>query len=179
MKREIMNGEYVYNDEVIKFQFYTSLSPAEKVQFINAVVNAVVGDNYYPVIRSLVFDYMIVVLFTDIDTNTVVGEDNDIDTIEEFLNETSVANIVKVNIEDSVLEELNDAVSKNIEYHTGIKNNNIVESINKLINNIDDKIGSINTDDLLKVGQAFNNISGELTADKVLQAYINSDLIKK
>lgn len=174
-----MNGEYVYNDEVIKFQFYTSLSPAEKVQFINAVVNAVVGDNYYPVVRDLAFDYMIVVLFTDINTGAIIGDDNNIDAIEEFLDETGIANIIKVNIEDSVLDELNDAIDKSIEYRTGIKKNNIIDSINKLINNIDDKIGSINTDDLLKIGQVFSNVSGELTADKVLQAYINSDLIRK
>ena len=100
-------GVYFYNNESHNFNFVTSLSASEKISFINSVVDTIVDDNYYTIIRDIVFDFSVIRTFTDIDTTFVKNSDNMIDTIEEFLNETNIVDVVKANMEIGLLEELN------------------------------------------------------------------------
>lgn len=41
------------------------------------------------------------------------------------------------------------------------------------------KINDIDTDSLMEVAQKLNNMTGDLSADSILEAYVNSDLYKK
>ena len=57
MKRTVKTGVYTYNGAEETFAFYTTLRAIDKINFINAVTNILVGDNYYPVIRDIIFDF--------------------------------------------------------------------------------------------------------------------------
>lgn len=169
-------GVYTYNGEEFTFNFYTRLSTLDKLKFTNGVVDSVVDDNYNYVIRDLMIDYMIVLMFTDIDINTIT--DGNIDNIEEFLGETNVVEIVKMNADSGVIKELVDAVELGIEYKTGIHKNPIAESLSSLLDTVESKLESIDLESMMDVAQALSGMSGEFTADKVLEAYANSDIFK-
>ena len=174
MIRNTRTGVYTYNGEEVSFNFYTSISAYDKVRFVNTVVNTLVDDNYISVIRNLIFDFEIIDVFTDIDTSNI----KDINAIEQFLEETNIVEIVKANIDSNVIEELNKAVDDNIEYRTGIHKNPISESLSNLLNTLEEKVSGIDTEKMMEMAQIFSNVSGELTADKMLEAYSKSDLFK-
>ena len=178
MERQVKTGIY-YKDGVEEvFSFYTNLRATDKVMFVNSVIDSVVdADNkrYNLVIKNLVFEYMFVKLFSDV----VIPENMTIDDIEDFLIETNIMNIIKSNIEYGLIEELNEAVDKALEYYTGIHVNPIAESISKLLNTIEQKVSDIDTKTMTEMAQIFSNVSGELTANKIVEAYSKSDLFKQ
>jgi hypothetical protein len=177
MNKNVKMGVYTKGEEQVAFNFYTSLTASKKLTFVNSVVNTIIDDNYNSIIKDVVFDYIMIQVFTDIDTAPL----EDIDKIEEFLADTNVISIIKENVESGLIDELNKAVDMNIEYRTGIHKNPIGEVFANLLNTLENKIDNINidTDSMMKMAEVFNGISGELTVDKVLEAYSKSDTFKK
>ena len=151
--------------------------------FVNSVTGLLVGDNYNSVIRDLAFDYNVISIFTDVDISKVTDENNAIqDTLsamEELVYETNIVEIVKANAVVGIIDELNKAVDDNIEYRTGIHKNPIAESLSNLLNTIESKVSDIDTDNMMKMAQAISGMSGELTVDKMLEAYSKSDIFKE
>ena len=178
MKRTVKTGVYTYNGVEETFTFYTTLRAIDKINFINLATNVLVDDNYYSIIRDLIFDFEIVDVMTDVDVSDVRNANDAISAIEDFLDETNIVDIVKANAPE-LIEELNKAVDDNIEYHTGIHKNPIAESLSHLLNTIDKKVSDIDTDSMMNMAQAISGISGELTADKFIEAYANSDMFKE
>lgn len=180
MKNEMMTGMYARNGEDVSFNFYTSLSASNKLSFVNSVVDIIVdGDSYNYVIKDMVFDFNIIRFFTDVGTTEVARARNNIDAIEDFLNETNVVEIVKANAALGVIEELADAVELNIEYRTGIHTNSIASSLSSLLNTIEKKVEDIDLDSMMDVAEAMSGISGELTPEKILDAYSKTDIFKR
>lgn len=177
MIKNVKMGVYNRNGEEFNFNFYTTLQAYDKLEFVNLVTNILVEDNYNSVIRDIAFDIAVVRYLTDVDISDIISEDNNINNIESFLEETNIVEIVKANA-DEIIEELNDAVDKNIEYRTGIHNNPIADSLSHLINTLEKKIVGIDTDSMMKMAQVIGNMSGELTVDKVVEAYSKSDVFK-
>lgn len=179
MKNEMKMGVYERNGENVQFGFSTFLSAYEKLNFVNSVVDVVVTDSSYNyIIKDMVFDFNIIRFFTDVDLSEIVESDNNIDAIEEFLNETNVVEIVKMNATLGVIDELMEAVDFNIEYKTGIHTNLIASSLSSLLNTIDRKIEDIDLSSLMGFADAMSGVSGELTAEKIVEAYGKSDLRK-
>ena len=185
MMREIKNGVFTYNNESYNFEFKTSLSAYDKQVFVKTVVGNLVDDaGYDVVIKDLIFDFVIIEVFTNIDTSFINMEDdegNDINPIipiEHFLEETNVVDIVKENMETGLLDELNRAVDLDIQYLTGIHPNPINEAITSLISTIEKKIGEVDLDSMMSMAQKFAGMTEDFTLDNIVNAYMNSDIHK-
>lgn len=168
-------GTYFYNDESYNFEFTTSLSVSKKISFINSIVDSVVDNNYYTVVRDMLFDFAIIRTFTYIDTTFVKNSDSMIDTIEEFLNETNIVDIVKANMEIGLLEELNEAVDKAIEYRTGIHPSPLNDALASLLSTLEKKVNEIDLGSAMGMAQKFAGMTGELTPESLINAYMSSD----
>lgn len=178
--KNVKTGAYIKGENIIDFNFGTDLSIADKQRFVNAVASLVVNDTYYnSVIRDLIFDYFIVELFTDIDTAELKDGSSFVADVEQFLEETNIVDIVKANMKDGLLEHLNDAVDKSIEYRTGIHPSPLNEALASLISTLEKKVKEVDMGSMMAMAQKFANITGELTPETVVNAYINSDLHKK
>ena len=179
------NGVFTYNNESYNFEFKTSLSAYDKQVFVKTVVGNLVDDaGYDVVIKDLIFDFVIIEVFTNIDTSFINMEDdegNDINPIiliEHFLEETNVVDIVKENMETGLLDELNRAVDLDIQYLTGIHPNPINEAITSLISTIEKKIGEVDLDSMMSMAQKFAGMTEDFTLDNIVNAYMNSDIHK-
>lgn len=185
MMKEMKNGVFTYNNESYNFEFKTSLSAYDKQVFVKTVVGNLVDDaGYDVVIKDLIFDFVIIEVFTNIDTSFINMEDdegNDINPIiliEHFLEETNVVDIVKENMETGLLDELNRAVDLDIQYLTGIHPNPINEAITSLISTIEKKIGEVDLYSMMSMAQKFAGMTEDFTLDNIVNAYMNSDIHK-
>lgn len=186
MIKNIMNGSYIYNDEIVNFEFCTDLSVSEKLTFVNSVVDIVVDeDNYNLIIKDLMFDYIIVEMFTDVDTSFLKTADGtDIDLLEDFLLETGIVDTVKVNAFPTLFNELNNAIDKSIEYKTGIHKNNLEAALANLVNTIEKKVNTIDlngidSNKMSEMVELFAGMSENFTPENVVKAYTQSDVFKK
>lgn len=175
----IETGIYTVNGKDVEFKFYTSLTAKQKTLIVKSVVDTVVSDGYYyDFLMDMVFDFFIVDFLTDIDL-TYITESNDVlGGVEKFVSETNVAEIVKAYLGFEV-EELQESIVNNIEYKTGIHRNPIAESLSSLLNTIEEKIGSIDTESLDGMSKVLSKITGDVTPEKMLDAYSKSDMFKK
>jgi hypothetical protein len=183
--KEKKTGMFDYNGESYNFEFKTHLSAYEKMHFVKAVVGILVNDGGYDsIIRDLIFDFIIVDRFTNIDTSFIHIKDDDgndispIIPIEHFLEETNVVDIVKKNMEFGLIDELNHAVDLNIQYITGINPNPLNESVAKLVSTIEKKINEVDLDSMMEVAQKFTDMTGEFTVENLVKAYMDSDAHK-
>ena len=184
--KETKLGTYIRNDENHNFSFATDLSAHDKTVFVRTVVDTLVNDNTYDsIIRDMIFDFAIVMLFTDIDTSftkSVDDKGNEISaliSIEQFLEETNVVDIVKANMEVGLLEQLENAVDKSIEYRTGIHSSPIADSLASLLSTLEKKISEIDLGSAMEMAQKFAGMTGELTPESLINAYMNSDVHQK
>lgn len=184
--KNIKTGTYFYNDESYNFDFATDLSAYRKMMFVNYVVNSIVDDDGYDsIVRDLIFDFGLVSICTDIDTSFInaVDEDNNpinpIIFIEQFLEETNVVDIIKANMEVGLLEELNKAVDKSIEYRTGIHPSPIADSFASLLSTLERKINEVDLDKMMSMAQKFAGMTDEPTLDNIVNVYMNSDIHKE
>lgn len=180
MNENMMTGVYTIDDEDVQFVFLTSLSAYKKAQFVASVSDILVGDNYNYVIKDIAFDFCVIAIFTDIDTSDVQEAADGITAMEEFVNKfKAVIDIVKTNVKNGVMDELEKAIELNIEYRTGIHINPISSSLSSLLDTIERKFDGIDVESLMNVAESMAGISGELTAEKMLDAYAKTDIFKK
>lgn len=180
MKNEVKTGVYTIDGKDTPFAFYTSLNAYRKSQFVVSVSNILVGDNYNYVLRDLAFDFCIVAIFTDIDTTDVQDADDGITAMEEFVDKfKQVIDIVKANVEDSVFDELHTAIDLNVEYHTGIHINPISSSFANLLDTLNNKFSGFDLDKMMEIAEPIGKIAGELTPEKMLDAYAKTNIFKE
>lgn len=171
-------GVYTRGEDELAFNFNTSLSASKKASFVNNVVDVVVGDNYYDFMTNIMFDFEIINKFTDVDLFEIQESNNQLDTIENFLNETNIVEIVKENAEPGLIYELRNSVEKCIEYKTGIHRNVLDEALSDLVKSFENMISNIDMNEMIDVGKMLGGISGELTPKKILEAYAETDMYK-
>lgn len=186
MNMNIKTGTYFYREESHSFNFITSISAFNKLFFVNAVTDSIVDERRYnSIVRDIIFDFNIIRAFTDIDVSFINIKDDDGNTtnpiipIEEFLEETNIVDIVKANMEVGLLEELNTAVDKSIEYLTGVHPSPVADSLAKLLSTIEKKINEVDLDSMIGMVQKFAGMTEDFTVDNVVNAYMNSDFRKK
>lgn len=187
MSDYVKSSVYTRNGRDFSFNFKTSLRASEKVYFVNAVSELLIDDNYNSILRDLIFDFFIIDVFTNVDTSWAYANEEDenkaekIDIVREMeglVYETNIVDIVIANAEIGLIKELCHALDLNIEYRTGIHRNMIEESLSSLINTFEKKIADIDFENIMEMSQMLSGISGELTADKILEAYAKSDMYK-
>ena len=180
MKNEVKTGVYTIDGKDNPFAFYTSLNAYRKSQFVVSVCNTLVGDNYNYVLDDLVFDYFVVAIFTDIDVSEVQKSDNGISAMEEFVDKFQpVIDTVKENAVDGVLDELRKAIDLNIEYRTGIHINPISSSLANLLDTLNNKFSGFDLDKMMEIAEPMSKIAGELTPEKMLDAYAKTNIFKE
>ena len=163
----------------IEFNYCYDIPMSQKIAFVDSVVNPVVGDDYYyPMIKDIMFDFRMIQFFTDIDTDVVDGDDV-IDQIVEFLKSNDAADVVKASVNFDVVQELYEAVDKAIEYKTGIHPSPIADGIASILKMAEEKLFSIDVDSANAMAKVLGNMQGNITPDKMLEAYANSDVFKK
>lgn len=179
MNIEVRDGMYTVNGVDKAFSFRTNLTAVKKISFVNTVTNYIVDENYNSIIRDLMFDFEIIEMFTDVDLSDIRESADSLSKIEEIVSETKIVDVVKANIIDGLLQELNKAVDDNISYRTGIHRNPLTDALSNLLGTIDRKISNLDTDGLMEVAQKLTEIDGDLTPDSILEAYAKSDLAKR
>lgn len=174
---EFKRGVYTNTntDEVYEFGYKTDLTVSEKVYFVNNVMAFVVGEYFYPMVREMIVDYAIIQYFTDVEFN----EDLNFDQIEQILAETNIVDIVKMNMKDGLLDELNRMIDVNIEYKTGIRMNRVDTMVEKLLDVIRAKVEEIDVQKVASLAEQLNGVKDELTPDRIVEAYMNSELNQK
>lgn len=178
--KEVKMGVYTKGEETFNFNFYTDLSIAQKLLFVNSVTDLVVDENRYnSVIRDLVFDFYAIDVMTDIDTTEFKASPAFLDSVEQFLEETNIVDIVKANASPTLFDELNKAVDKAIEYRTGIHPSPIADSLASLFSTIEKKAKEFDMNDMVDMAQKFAGMTGELTPESIVDAYMNSDTHQK
>jgi hypothetical protein len=178
--KEVKTGTYIYNGDTYNFNFYTDLTCAKELEFVNSVVGILVDDNYYnSVIRDLIFDFYIIDIMTDIDTTELENSDTFLNDVEQFLEDTNIVEIVKANMSASLLYGLNDGVDKSIQYLTGVRPDHLNDALASLISTIEKKIGEINLNDVTDMLQKFSGMGKDFTMENLVNTYMNSDIHKK
>lgn len=176
--KNVKTGAYTYKNESIPFNFYTELRAVDKIKFINAVCDTLIDTNYYSVIRDLVFDFQIINVFTDVVVPELQDSPSPISIIEEFLDDTNIVEIVKANVDKKLIAELEKAVDENIEYRTGIHKNTLEDALTSLLHTVEQKINDVDTEGMMEMAMKLNSISDELTPERILQAYSETDMFK-
>lgn len=186
MMSEMKQGTYTYNDDNLTFEFYTDLPISKKLVFVNSVVDTIVSDDSYnSVIRDLMFDYMVVKVFTDVDMSFIQVKDErgneitDIDLLEDFLLETNIVDIVKANAFPTLFEELNKAVDKAIEFKTGIHPSPLSEALSNLVSTLERKLDSLDMGKAMEMANKFSGMTEELTTENLVKAYLQADTQKE
>jgi hypothetical protein len=186
MMSEMKQGTYTYNDDNLTFEFYTDLPISKKLVFVNSVVDTIVSDDSYnSVIRDLMFDYMVVKVFTNVNMSFIQVKDErgneitDIDLLEDFLLETNIVDIVKANAFPTLFEELNKAVDKAIEFKTGIHPSPLSEALSNLVNALERKLDSLDMGKAMEMANKLSGMTEELTTENLVKAYLQADTKKE
>lgn len=176
---EVKSGAYIKDGESYDFNFYTDLTSSDKLFFVNAVTDILIDeDNYNFIIRDLIFDYFVIDTFTDVNTLELEESEDFINDLEEFLEETNIVDVVKVNMVDGLLDELNHAVNLNLEYRTGIHVNPISEALTGFINTLERKVVDVDLSGMAEIAAKFNGMKDELTMDNLVKAYTSTNIFK-
>lgn len=173
-------GTYIRGEKNYTFKFATDLSMFDKLQFVNSVVNTVISEeNYNSIIQNLVFDYMLVKYFSDVNTEEIQNSANMVDAIEQFLEETNIVDIIKTNVKFGLIEELNKAINLNVQYKTGIHPSPLNEALASLMHTLEKKVNEFDMGSAMEMAQKFASVTGDLNVDNIVNAYLNSDTHKK
>lgn len=180
MMNEMKMGVYTYNGESCNFNFRTDLSIADRLKFVNSVIDLIVDDNRYnSVIRDLIFDYYTIKFFTTIDTEKLDKSNAFLNDVEEFILSTNIIDIVKANAFPTLFDELNDAVDKSIRYLTGIHPSPIADSFSSLLSTIEKKINEVDLTNMTEMAQKLVGMTGDFTPESIVNAYLSSDMHNK
>lgn len=177
--KEVKVGTYIKGENAFNFNFYTDLSAANKLKFVNSVVSILVDEKYYnSIIRDLIFDFYVIDIMTDIDTDEFKKSLTFVSDVEEFLDETNIVEIVKANASSYLFDELNKAIDNSIAYLTGININPLNEALSSLVKTLERKINDIDLNSAMDMAQKFASMTGELTPESIIDAYIKSNIHK-
>ena len=180
MMNEMKIGTYIRGEENYEFKFYTDLTTAKKLKFVNSVVELLVDEKHYnSVIRDIIFDFYTVKYFTNIYVFDLEKSENFLDDVEDFLLETNIVEIVKANAFPTLFDELNKAVDDSISYLTGIYKNPINDALSSLLSTLERKIDEVDLNSMMSMAQKFAGMTGELTPESIMNAYMNSDVHKQ
>lgn len=179
-KMNMKTGVYYYGEESHSFNFYTDLTVAQKLTFVNSVVDLVVDEEHYnSVIRDLIFGFYVIDIMTDINTTEFKDSLNFLNDVEDFLLSTNIVEIVKANAFPTLFDELNDAVDKSISYRTGIHPSPLSDALSSLISTLEKKINEVDMNEMMGMATKLASMTDDFTIDNLVNAYMNSDIHKK
>ena len=183
MNIEVLNGVYTQqtNEGVVEhtFNYFTDLTTSSKIKFINMVTNTIVTeDAFYSVAMDIMFNFELIDIFTDIDVSEILNAANTIDCMEDFVRSTNIVDILLANVRVGLVDELRDAVNKNVAYKTGIHHMEIESAITSLLRMAEEKLSSIDVGEMIGYIKQMGDMATEITPERILQAYEKSDAFK-
>lgn len=129
---------------------------------------------------DLMFNYYVVSYFTDIEMADIINteSDNYIDELDSFINGSDIVSVVMNYINVDTIDRLYETILYNIECKTGVKINKIDKTINNILKTVERAVGKIDVEKLMETSNKLNGISSQLTPEKILEAYSNTDMFK-
>ena len=177
----IYNSKYYDSklEKEIDFKYRTELTLQQKVSFVNFVLGVIFDDDYcFSIIKNEVFDIALIYMFTD-----VLKYEEDftfsLNNIEEMLNTTNVIEILKKEIDNDLIKDLNEVIDINIAYKTGINVNSISTSFSSLLKTIENKVSDFDVDEFSNTLKKFGDITNGMSPDKIMELYTKTDAYKK
>ena len=177
----IYNSKYYDSklEKEIDFKYRTELTLQQKVSFVNFVLGVIFDDDYcFSIIKNEVFDIALIYMFTD-----VLKYDEDftfsLNNIEEMLNTTNVIEILKKEIDNDLIKDLNEVIDINIAYKTGVNVNSISTSFSSLLKTIENKVSDFDVDEFSNTLKKFGDITNGMSPDKIIELYTKTDAYKK
>ena len=177
----IYNSKYYDSklEKEIDFKYRTELTLQQKVSFVNFVLGVIFDDDYcFSIIKNEVFDIALIYMFTD-----VLKYEEDftfsLNNIEEMLNTTNVIEILKKEIDNDLIKDLNEVIDKNIAYKTGVNVNSISTSFSSLLKTIENKVSDFDVDEFSNTLKKFGDITNGMSPDKIIELYTKTDAYKK
>ena len=166
-------------EKEIDFKYRTELTLQQKVSFANFVLGVIFDDDYcFSIIKNEVFDIALIYMFTD-----VLKYDEDftfsLNNIEEMLNTTNVIEILKKEIDNDLIKDLNEVIDINIAYKTGVNVNSISTSFSSLLKTIENKVSDFDVDEFSNTLKKFGDITNGMSPDKIMELYTKTDAYKK
>ena len=166
-------------EKEIDFKYRTELTLQQKVSFVNFVLGVIFDDDYcFSIIKNEVFDIALIYMFTD-----VFKYDEDftfsLNNIEEMLNTTNVIEILKKEIDNDLIKDLNEVIDINIAYKTGVNVNSISTSFSSLLKTIENKVSDFDVDEFSNTLKKFGDITNGMSPDKIIELYTKTDAYKK
>ena len=177
----IYNSKYYDSklEKEIDFKYRTELTLQQKVSFVNFVLGVIFDDDYcFSIIKNEVFDIALIYMFTD-----VLKYEEDftfsLNNIEEMLNTTNVIEILKKEIDNDLINDLNEVIDINIAYKTGVNVNSISTSFSSLLKTIENKVSDFDVDEFSNTLKKFGDITNGMSPDKIMELYTKTDAYKK
>lgn len=177
----IYNSKYYDSklEKEIDFKYRTELTLQQKVSFVNFVLGVIFDDDYcFSIIKNEVFDIALIYMFTD-----VLKYEEDftfsLNNIEEMLNTTNVIDILKKEIDNDLIKDLNEVIDINIAYKTGVNVNSISTSFSSLLKTIENKVSDFDVDEFSNTLKKFGDITNGMSPDKIIELYTKTDAYKK
>lgn len=177
----IYNSKYYDSklEKEIDFKYRTELTLQQKVSFVNFVLGVIFDDDYcFSIIKNEVFDIALIYMFTD-----VLKYEEDftfsLNNIEEMLNTTNVIEILKKEIDNDLIKDLNEVIDINIAYKTGVNVNSISTSFSSLLKTIENKVSDFDVDEFSNTLKKFGDITNGMSPDKIMELYTKTDAYKK
>ena len=177
----IYNSKYYDSklEKEIDFKYRTELTLQQKVSFANFVLGVIFDDDYcFSIIKNEVFDIALIYMFTD-----VLQYEEDftfsLNNIEEMLNTTNVIDILKKEIDNDLIKDLNEVIDINIAYKTGVNVNSISTSFSSLLKTIENKVSDFDVDEFSNTLKKFGDITNGMSPDKIIELYTKTDAYKK
>lgn len=183
---KVMVGQFVYKNKDYNFNFFTDISLSKKIAFVKSVVESVIDeDHYYVIAKDVLFGFQIINYFSDA-LDAIKGTDGDVEAtfsiaqIEDIVINTKIVEIIEGKTREGLIDELRDAVNKDIEYRTGIHANPLSEAVASLLSALESKFKDIDLGALMGFAEVFKGMTGkDLTAEKMFDAYANSEAFKQ
>ena len=179
---DLMYNSKYYDSKLekeIDFKYRTELTLQQKVSFVNFVLGVIFDDDYcFSIIKNEVFDIALIYMFTD-----VFKYDEDftfsLNNIDEMLNTTNVIEILKKEIDNDLINDLNEVIDINIAYKTGVNVNSISTSFSSLLKTIENKVSDFDVDEFSNTLKKFGDITNGMSPDKIIELYTKTDAYKK
>lgn len=181
----VRTGVFEYQGKNYNFNFFTDIDISKKVSFVNGVTNTIVTEEHYqPLLRGMIFGFQLINVFSDALSNfqDESGEDKKFSyvEIEDIVNNTKIVDIIIENAKEGLIDELNEAISKDIEYKTGIHTNPIGEAVASLVKTLEDRVKEIDVESLMSFAKVFKDLPTEnMTPEGIVDAYGKSDVFKQ
>lgn len=176
-------GIYVKDGAECAFNYRTSIGPVDKMNFVEAVVKLIVTDTYEYVIRDMMFNYMLIRVFTDVDCTEIDECENgnvSMMMVEDLVYGTTIVDTIKYEMINGLLDELNKGIDYTIEYRTGIRINPVENALAELLDMITNKLATYDVDAMSGAAKVVSSLNGtDFNVDKLLAAYAGSDVFKK